>query len=53
MLKRWKVFSLCLSVMALFALAGCSYLDKDEKNASQTKKETAAESKIGLLRGLS
>lgn len=52
MLKRWKVYTLCLSLVALFALAGCSDGNEDEKqNPSPTKKETAAESEHRIIAG--
>lgn len=52
MLKRWKVYTLCLLLIALFALAGCSGGNEDGKqNPAPTKKETAAKSEHRIIAG--
>lgn len=52
MLKRWKVFTLFLSLVAIFAIAGCSGGDENEKkNATPVKNEAAQESENRIIAG--
>lgn len=52
MLKRWKVFMLFLSLVAMFAIAGCSSGDENEKkNATPVKNEAAQESENRIIAG--
>lgn len=52
MLKRWKVFMLSLSIVAMFAIFGCSSGDENEKkNATPVKNEAAQESENRIIAG--